>query len=411
MTARNATHRRTVLFMSLSALLPATAVYATEETNTAVDLAINLRYRTEYVEQSSFGKNALASTLRSRMTLKGAVASQFNWFVEADDVRAVQGTSYNSTENGVIDRPVVADMEGTDLNRIGIAWNNEEIDIQAGRLRINHGSQRFIGGVAWRQNEQTYDGARLQWNAGDALKIDLSYVSTIHRIFGPDDGAQPADWEGDHIFARGSIDTPAGLTIEPFYYRLDIDSDPAFSPALTTQNSTSTYGIEARWPLPAATLHAGYAEQRSIGQNPLDFKPSYHRFMLELPINEMRIELGYESLGSNNGQGFRTPLSTLHKFQGWADAFLTTPSAGVQDMSVALNGTMHKTTWRAVGHHFRSAENGTRLGNEFDFDIRWSPTPQTALQFRYARFSANTNDGAALPDLQKLWFIVEVSLP
>src|SRR3546814_8896470 len=45
----------------------------------------------------------------------------------------------------------------------------------------------------------------------------------------------------------------------------------------------------------------------------------------------------YEVLGSDAGVfAFQTPLATLHKFQGWADLFLTTPSAGVRDLNFTL---------------------------------------------------------------------------
>jgi hypothetical protein len=33
-------------------------------------------------------------------------------------------------------------------------------------------------------------------------------------------------------------------------------------------------------------------------------------------------------------KGFTTPLATLHKFQGWADKFLTTPVNGLADLYV-----------------------------------------------------------------------------
>src|SRR3546814_1461069 len=45
----------------------------------------------------------------------------------------------------------------------------------------------------------------------------------------------------------------------------------------------------------------------------------------------------YEVLGSDAGVfAFQTPLATLHKFQGWADLFLTTHSAGVRDLNFTL---------------------------------------------------------------------------
>ena len=48
----------------------------------------------------------------------------------------------------------------------------------------------------------------------------------------------------------------------------------------------------------------------------------------------MRLNAGYEVLGADNGVGFATPLATGHKFQGWADKFLTTPGDGIEDVYI-----------------------------------------------------------------------------
>ena len=81
-----------------------------------------------------------------------------------------------------------------------------------GRQRINHGSQRFIGGVAYRQNEQTYDGLRFQTTMG-AVDLDYAYIHNINRIFGPDDGVQPGDWYGNSHAFRASFAAWPGHTI------------------------------------------------------------------------------------------------------------------------------------------------------------------------------------------------------
>ena len=50
-----------------------------------------------------------------------------------------------------------------------------------------------------------------------------------------------------------------------------------------------------------------------------------------------RIGGGYEVLGADDGAAltsFQTPLATLHKFQGWADKFLTTPPNGIREGAV-----------------------------------------------------------------------------
>ena len=88
--------------------------------------------------------------------------------------------------------PVVADPVGTDLNQFWFKYSNDAVDGTLGRQRILHDNQRFVGGVAWRQNEETFDGIRALGFLGDKLSLDLSYVNQVNRVFGPNDGANPA---------------------------------------------------------------------------------------------------------------------------------------------------------------------------------------------------------------------------
>ena len=62
------------------------------------------------------------------------------------------------------------------------------------------------------------------------------------------------------------------------------------------------------------------------------------------------------------GKGFTTPLATLHKFQGWADKFLTTPPNGIEDLyataSVNLKGVgVLDTLGFIVSYHDYDAEH------------------------------------------------------
>ena len=59
--------------------------------------------------------------------------------------------------------------------------------------------------LAWRQNEQTFDGFRAQWQGRSGLTVDYAYVYNVNRLFGPDDtDAQPANLHGDnHLLQAG----------------------------------------------------------------------------------------------------------------------------------------------------------------------------------------------------------------
>ena len=47
-------------------------------------------------------------------------------------------------------------------------------------------------------------------------------------------------------------------------------------------------------------------------------------------VKNAYLKLGYEVLEGGNaaGKAFRTPLATLHKFQGWADKFIGPSTSG-----------------------------------------------------------------------------------
>src|SRR5690606_28459648 len=184
---------------------------------------VNLRYRFENVDQENISADANASTLKSRLTWTSGTFSGISGVLEVDNISAIGNDNYNSTENGKTHYPVVADPEGTEVNQafLGVAIAGAGT-LDAGRMRINHANQRFLGGVGWRQNEQTYDALRFQSLAINNVTLDYAYIWNVNRVFGPRDGAQKANWDGDVHALR------AGWTINPdhrlgaFLYALDI---------------------------------------------------------------------------------------------------------------------------------------------------------------------------------------------
>ena len=50
-----------------------------------------------------------------------------------------------------------------------------------------------------------------------------------------------------------------------------------------------------------------------------------------IAYDRIKLKLGFEVLEGDGTTAFQTPLATLHAFQGWADQFLVTPGAGVDD--------------------------------------------------------------------------------
>lgn len=372
-------------------------------------VGLNLRYRYEYVDEDGFSDNAKASTLRSRLTFESASNRGFSFLTEFSNVSYIGDDDFNSTDNGNTQYPVVADPKGTEVNQAWLKYQWQELVGTYGRQRIVLGNQRFVGGVAWRQNEQTFDGYRAQWVSSFGLSADYAYVYNVNRIFGPDDSnAQPASWHGQNNFLRLDYKLLEHHTVTGFAYLLDIDDREAWSPNKSVNNSTDTYGLEYNGTFGPLTARVAYAWQSDAGDSQLEYDADYYVVEGTVPLYGITAQLGYEVLGSDNGVGFKTPLATLHKFQGWADKFLSTPANGIEDLYAGVSGDLGPVKLAAVWHDFQAEQGSNDYGSEIDLSATWPIDKVLSLQLKYANF--NSDDSALYQDTQKAWLTVNFAI-
>jgi hypothetical protein len=369
--------------------------------------SVDFRYRYEFVDQDGFNKDAKASTLRSRLTLASAEVSGVSFLMEFDNVTSVGSDDYNSTENGSTEYPQVADPEGTDFNQFWARYATESASGTLGRQRIIHGNQRFIGGVAWRQNEQTYDSFRAEWTPLQGLAIDYSFVNQVNRIFGPNDGANPAELEGKNHFLRLDYTLAEKHQLTGYYYQLDFDDIPFYAPGKSVNLSSATMGGEYSGSWRWLAFNAAYARQQDTGDSQLSYQADYYRAELSGNWERLNAKLGYEVLASDNGVGFATPLATLHKFQGWADQFLNTPGDGVEDTYLQLGGKVGPVKLAAVYHDFKAESSSADFGTELDLSATWPVNDKFTTQLKYAGFDS---DSARFADVDKIWLVLQLKL-
>jgi len=374
------------------------------------ELNLNFRYRYEYVDQDGFDKDAKASTLRSRVTAKSASWNGVTLLGEVDNVSYLGSEDFNNTDNGETDYPVVADPKGTDLNQLWIGYAGAEAAAKYGRQRMLYGNQRFVGGVAWRQNEQTFDGLRATWKpVNTGLNIDYAYVYNVNRLFGPDDTkAQPADLSGDNHFFRLDYQIAAPHSLSVFAYLLDIEDRERFGAAKSVDNSTDTFGIEYAGALGPVKIDAAYAWQTDAGDSELDYSTDYYRVEMKSTFSGVTGRVGYEVLGSDNSVGFKTPYATLHKFQGWADLFLTTPEDGIEDFYLGVSGKWGRLALQATYHDFQAESGNADFGSEIDLMAGWRFNDVIGVQLHYADFS--TDSPSRFADTRKAWFTLSLAL-
>jgi len=367
------------------------------------DSIVDLRARYESVEQGGFASSADALTSRLRVGYQTAPLRGTAFLAEAVLISDLV-EDYNSTTNGNTQYPVVADpADFAAINRFALINKSlERTTLTVGRQRIVHDDQRFVGNVGWRQHEQTFDGLRAQWGS-PKIKTDLTYAAQVNRVFGPD--SPQGKWEGDVVLANFAYTLPVG-TLSLFDYYLDIDN------AATV--SSNTVGVKLAGSKPLGKLTASYAlayaQQAEAGLNAANVDTDYDLIEGGLTFAKFGLGLGLEVLGSDGVQGFATPLATLHAFQGWADKFLATPAAGIEDAYVRFNyplgkrGRFTNVAAVAVFHDYDSDVGSTHFGQELDLQLV-ARTERMALTAKYADYRAD----ALLTDTQKVWVSVDYS--
>lgn len=374
----------------------------------------NLRLRAEIVEQDGLD-GARAFTERIRLGYGTQTWNGLMAYVEMEDIRSADddryfdGTPNGSDEQG--NKAVVADPEDTELNQFYIKYTWEWVTVIAGRQRIILDNARFVGNVGWRQNEQTFDAYTLKAAPIENLQIFYSYVADVNRIFGPD---SEEDFKSDsHLVNVSYSNVPVLGKIVLFAYCLDLDSSPV--------NSSSTYGglVTGSNPLAGEDLSIkhllSYAIQQENGDNTTDYEADY--YMVDLSVARKglgSVGAGYEVLGADDdssGGVFRTPLATLHAFNGWADAFLITPSEGLQDLYFYA-GTSFWGMKAKIVKHFYSTDDGCifdgskdNLGQELDAVLSKKINQNVSALVKAAWF----NGKDLYADRAKVWLQTDIS--
>ena len=360
------------------------------------DTSLSFRYRYEFVDQDGVAKDANASTLKSRLTYKSATYNGLKAVMELDNVTLIGDENYRTPTNGNLGYPIVADPDGTDFNQALLAYKNADFDLTVGRQRIIHGGQRFVGGVGFRQNEQTYDALTLATKVQESVSVNYSYIWHVNRIFGPKDSAvQAKRWQSDsHIF-YGTVAPAKDHSVKAYAYWLDFANAAA--------NSSQTVGVEYSGKFDGFSVNAAYASQSDYADNPISYSADYTMAQVTLPLKPLSLSIGYELLGSDKGvAAFKTPLATLHKFQGWADKLLGTPANGVEDIYLKLAGKLGAAKVALFYHDFSSDVGGAALGSELDIVATYPINKNLSVQLKYASYDADNHAS----DTDKLWFTI-----
>ncbi len=335
---------------------------------------LDVRYRFETKDQDGFAENAFANTVRTRFGYETGEVHHFKVLVEFENVFNIGEDHYNSTTNGLTQFPVIADPDATEINRAQVTFTGiEKTPITVGRQRYNLNNHRFVGAVDFRQNQQTFDAARISTTLIDQLTLDYVYISRVHRIFGDDNPL--GEFDSDSHVISAVYDAGTFGVFRGYGVLLDLEEAPALSSATWGIRYENAFVVDQDAGVKIGVV-GEYASQRDYAANPVDYREAYLHGEVALSVAPFNAKIGYESLGGDGVASFKTPLATLHKFQGFADVFLVTPAAGIEDLYGTLSYKCDNApfgvglTFFATYHGFSSESGGIDFGDEIDAGVK-----------------------------------------
>ncbi len=403
-------HKFTLLLACLITVISTTQVLAKDEPKTFKDallhgdISINIRVRAELVDQDGFADSE-AYTERLRLGYTTKTYRGFTFHVDVEDIRSFDDDRYNAAglnSNG--GKAVVADPEDTEINQAFVKYTQDGIEIIFGRQRIILDDARFVGNVGWRQNEQTFDAATIKGKLGKDVNVHYSYLWDINRIFGPD---ADRDFESNSHIINVSTGNKE-LKVTGFAYLLDFDNSAA--------NSTDTFGVRVTGnnkvsDNTSVKYTVSYATQSEGDNSPLSYDADYQLYEVILVSGKSKIGAGLEILGEDGdgagtqGSAFRTPLATLHKFNGWADRFLATPETGIEDFYVVAGTQLPLGFMGTVVYHWFDADSGaSEYGEELDIALAKKINKNVKFLVKFADYNGKSGEG----DRTKTWFQFDI---
>lgn len=368
---------------------------------------LDTRYRYEHVDQDGLIDEANAHTLRTRLGYETGIFNNFSALLEFENITDMGGEHYNNTINGNVTYPIVADPEDTALNRLQLAYTGlPKTALVLGRQSIALDNQRFVGSVAWRQNDQTFDAFSVKNNSINNTTLYYAYANQVNRIFGTD--SPVGKWDDSHIhLINGSY---AGLPfgkITGYGYLLDIPDARALSSA--------TYGLrfEGKHSLSEGVfglLNLEYAHQNDYADNPNNTSFDYYSIEPGVTFGQWTVKGQYESIEGNGTHAMQFALGTNHAFDGWVDKFLTTPANGLVDANIGVTYVAKsEKSWlngmkaMLVYHSFSAERSNANYGTEWNASIEQTFQQYYTVGIKFGSYEANdlyTDTVKIMPYLQ-----------
>ena len=319
----------------------------------------------------------------------------FNAMVEGETVTRLGGNHDDI-------HPLDDAGDGTDFNQYWVGYQHEDYGkAKVGRQIYTLDDQRFIGHVGWRQNIQTFDAATGSFTMVENLTVNGFYMENVNRVNADN---TKLDSSGGNV----NYKLADWLSLTGFFYHIKSSDSAAFS------NDTAGIRATGKYQLDEVTLKYAfsYAKQEDNSQSPADIDADYWAGDVSATFEAFTGGVGFEVLGD----GFRTPLATVHKFNGYADVFLPVKGItnGLQDLYAYVGYNIpvwdEKTIHVKVIYHSFDPDSGSvDYGDEIDFVASYQVNKYVSLMAKYGYYMADDEFDGGVGGADKSMFTFDVN--
>lgn len=348
--------------------------------------SLDLRLRGEYVDYETTPETD-AETLRTVLGYKTGDYHGLKAFIEFENVSTLGNGEYNSGTTGYGNKQtqygLIADPALTQVNQSYL----EGYGFRGGRQKLIYDNARFIGDVGWRQNDQTFDG--LSFSNGtwvEGLTLNAAYLTRVNNIFGV-----TRRIEAPLVNVRYAKFPEA--KVAAFYYGVDEEDAPT--------TSWQHAGLRVDGVVSSFLYELSFVDQKDYADSSSTTVPdaSYTDIQIGYKFGPVTVKAQQEVLE----KGFKTPLATLHAFNGWADRLMVTPANGLEDLNVKLLASAAGFSFVLAAHDFQAEATSEKFGQEVDFSVSKPLTGKLTALLKYAEFNADGTVVGFTNDTRKAW--------
>lgn len=340
-----------------------------------------LRYESFDLDNGVPASDRDGTSLRVRYGYTTPAFSGFTAMVEGETLTRVGGDAADI-------HPADDAGDGTDLNQLWVNYKNDDFgSVKLGRQIYTLDDHRFVGHVGWRQNIQVFDALTAAFTAVDKLTISGFYIDEVHSVNG-------AHNDLDALGLNASLAFSKELKVTAFMYNIEGEDNVAQSADTVGVRATGSFALEEV----TFNYALSYAQQGDNDASPAAFDADYMAGDLSAVIAGFTVGAGFEVLEP----GFRTPLATLHKFNGFADVFLGASGTGIANgledvygyigYAIPL-GEKKSIPVKLIYHSFSPESGAGDYGDEIDIVASYKVNKYLSLVAKYGSYDSDGGSG------------------